>query len=63
MTLTHKVNVVLGFELEVEGDVEPGIVGQNLCRLIQTPGQIGNPDWLATPRAVVFIRAEEAKDA
>lgn len=53
------VNVMLGFELDVEGDVDAQTVGQNLCQLIQTPGQIGNPRWLATPRAVVFVRAVE----
>ena len=57
---TRKVNVMLGFECEVEGDVDAQTVGANLCQLIEAPGQIGNPDWLATPRAVLFIRAEEA---
>lgn len=55
----RKVNVMLGFELDVEGDIDPNTVGQNLCQFIEAPGQIGNPRWLATPRAVVFIRAED----
>jgi len=57
------VHVTLTFECEVEDTgkdkVDPKLVGQNLCRLIQTPGQIGNPNWIATPRAVRFITATE----
>lgn len=57
----RKVSVCLAFECDVEdlgGDeIRPGIVGQQLCRLIQAPGQFGNPDWIATPRAVGLISA------
>jgi hypothetical protein len=55
----REVHVTLTFALDVEGDVEPGVVGQSLCQHIQTPGHIGNPDWIATPTSVAFIGAEE----
>ena len=56
----REIHVTLTFALKVEGEVEPATVGQSLCQHIQTPGQIGNPDWLATPTAVGFISAQEA---
>lgn len=58
MTGARKINVTLGFLVDVEGDVDPKWVGQELCRLITAP-QIGNPNFIATPTGVVFLEATE----
>lgn len=53
------IDVTLGFTLRVEGDIDAERVGRQLCLLIETPGHIGNPDWIATPIQVIFLKAEE----
>jgi hypothetical protein len=53
------IDVHLVFELAVEGDADAKRVGQEFCRLINDMPQIGNADWIATPRSVSFVAAKE----